>query len=105
MFIERKEDFREWLIEQKGISRRVAGNIISRCKRLDEEVLGSIDLSVSSVDNYLSALSMIKSYSLANKSKDSAKYAMSASLRAAIRKYCEYRNPDDILRFPNAYHL
>lgn len=105
MFLELKEDFREWLIVKKRISKRTAGDTISRCKRLDEEVLDSIDLAVSSVDNYLLAMSKIKHYARENRVEKSAKYAMKGSLMSAMRKYCEYRNPEDISYFPSAYQL
>lgn len=105
MFSEVKEDFREWLIVKKGVSKRVAGDTISRCKRLDEEVLDSIDLAVSSVDNYLLAMAEIKNYARANGAKNGAKYAMRGCLRSAMRKYCEYRNPEKISYFPSAHNL
>ncbi|MEZ8918554.1 hypothetical protein AB4622_07500 [Vibrio splendidus] len=105
MFSEIKEDFREWLIVKKGVSKRVAGDTISRCKRLDEEILDSIDLAVSSVDNYLLAMSKIKHYARENGTENGAKYAMTGCLRSAMRKYCEYRNPEDISYFPSAYNL
>lgn len=105
LFLDLKEDFRTWLINRKGLSKKVAGDVICRCKRLDNEVLDSLEFSISSVDNYLLAMGKINQYSSDKKIEPKARYALSCCLRSAMRKYCEFRHPDDISHFPNAYNL
>lgn len=103
MFEDNKEDFRKWLIEDKKLSSRVAGDILSRCKRLNKAVLESIDLSISSPESYLTSLKEIKDYSTHGNKSVKAQYALNATLIAAMKKYCEYRNPHTFQDYPNGY--
>jgi len=105
MFKENKEDFREWLIEDKGLSSRAAGNILSRCKRLDGIVLESLHSSISSPESYLIALKKIKEYAKIEKQSAKTQYTLTATLRAAMKKYCEFINPETFEKYPNAYSL
>lgn len=105
MFLDIKEDFRDWLVNEKGLSVKVSRDIQSRCKRLDTEVLESIDFAISSPEFYLQALKNIRSYAIANNGSKSTQYAMTSTLRAALRKYCEYRNPESFNLYPNGYSL
>lgn len=100
-----KEDFRTWLVTDKGLSIKVSRDIQCRCKRLDSEILESIDFAVSSPEFYLQALKDIRSYAIANNRNKSSQYAMTSTLRAALRKYCEYCNPESFSLYPNGYSL
>lgn len=105
MFQNNQEEFRQWLIKEKGLSDRVAGDTISRCRRLNKEVIGSIDRSVSSTESYLSALREIGAYSIKNKEKYSSQYTLGSSLRVALKKYCEFINPTTHKNYPNIYSI
>ena len=105
MFNENKEEFRKWLIEDKKISHRAAGDILSRCKRLDNIVLDSLQISVSSPESYLIALKEIKEYAVIDKQNKKTQYALTATLRAAMKKYCEYMNPQTFEQYPDTYSL
>ena len=105
MFDSDKESFRRWLKEEKQLSNRVVGDIISRCNRLDKQVLVSISESVSSISNYVIALHDIEDYAEKNKQKKASQKALAATLRSAIRKYCEFVNPDTYQDYPTKYYL
>lgn len=105
MFEENKEGFRKWLIKDKKLSTRVAGDVLSRCKRLNNAVLESIDLSVSTPEVYLESLHEIKEYTKREKESQKARYNLNATLNAAMKKYCEYMNPQTFKNYPNVYVL
>ncbi|KJG15289.1 hypothetical protein [Photobacterium angustum] len=105
MYYKLIDDFKAWLMDEKGLSKKVASDIVSRCKRLDSDILESIDDSINSIDNYLLALSIIKKYAMQNSVSIKGQYALSSSLRSAMRKYCEFRKPSEINRYPNGYNL
>lgn len=105
MFDSDKESFRRWLREEKQLSNRVVGDIVSRCNRLDKQVLTSISESVSSISNYIAALNDIEDYAKKNKHEKSSQQSLAATLRGAIRKYCEFVNPDTYEEFPTKYYL
>lgn len=105
MFKDHKEDFRKWLVEDKNLSKTVAGNIVSRCKRLNNIVLESIDFSVSTPEVYLESLQEIREYAKYEKENKKTRYALNATLSAAMKKYCEYRNPQTFTKYPDAYDL
>lgn len=105
MFIENKEGFRQWLIKDKGLSAKASGDILSRCKRLDKCISQSIEEAVSSPQSYLIALKDIKTYAMLNKRTAKSQHNLAATLRAAIRKYCEYRNPETFERYPSGMSL
>ena len=105
MFKDNKEDFRKWLIEDKKLSSTVAGNVVSRCKRLDSIVLESIDLSVSTPEVYLKSLQEIREYAKSEKENKKTRYTLNATLNAAMKKYCEYMNPQTFKNYPDAYVL
>ena len=105
MYYELIDDFKSWLVKEKGLSKKVASDIVSRCKRLDNDILDSIDNSVESIDNYMIALEIIKKYAACNSFSIKGQYALSSSLRSAMRKYCEFRKPSEITRYPNGYNL
>lgn len=105
MFEENKEDFRKWLIEDKKLSSRVAGDVLSRCKRLNKTILEDIDLSISSPESYLASLKEIKDYSKRGKQSAKTQYALDATLIAAMKKYCEYKNPHTFQNYPNGYSI
>ncbi len=103
MYIDLKEDFKKWLVDEKGLSIKVAGNVLCRCKRLNNEILQcSIDQAVSTPQHYLQALIEVGQYAVANSSSNSSRYAMTGSLRCALKKYCEYRNPNTYSFYPTA---
>ncbi|MGF7411294.1 hypothetical protein [Providencia rettgeri] len=105
MFNECKEDFRSWLIQQNKLSIKSAGDIISRCRRLEVEVLDSIDLSVSTPELYADALKKIKNYAVLNKKTLRAQYNLTKSYRAALKKYCQYVKPDAHEHYPSGYSI
>lgn len=105
MFEENRENFRQWLIDDKGLSLKASGDVICRCKRLDSEVIKSIDLSISSPEFYLMALKDIKTYAIANKTNKQTQYTLMSTLRAAMKKYCEYVNPKKFEQYPNGYSI
>lgn len=105
MFCEHKEDFRYWLIEVNKLSIKSAGDIISRCRRLEAEVLDSIDLSVSTPEHYSNALKKIKNYAILNKKTIKAQYNLTKSYRAALKKYCQYVKPDTYEQYPSGYSI
>lgn len=105
MFEENKEEFRKWLIEDKKLSKRVAGDVLSRCKRLNNAVLDSIDLSVSTPEVYLQSLQEIREYTKREKQNQKTRYNLNATFSAAMKKYCEYINPQTFKSYPDAYVL
>lgn len=105
MFNESKEEFRTWLVKHNNISVKAAGDIVCRCNRLDHEVLESIDLSVSSTALYADALKQIKVYAIANKVDSKSQYNLTRSYRAALKKYCQYVNPETYVQYPTGYSI
>jgi len=105
MFIDVKKEFREWLITDKSLSPKVASDIISRCQKLDQCILESIDLSISSPQIYLLALQKITSYSEEKRSKFQLKSSSSASLISAMKKYGEFIAPPNFDLYPNGYNI
>lgn len=105
MIKQNKKKFREWLVLEKQLSPRAASDIISRCTRLERTILESLDLSVSSPELYLIALKDIKKYAANTVNDTKSQNTLTGTLRAAIRKYCEYMNPTTFEKYPTAYNL
>lgn len=105
MFEEKKELFRKWLIEDKGFSTKVAGDVISRCRRLDKQVLSSLDEAVLSPQSYLVALKDINTYAIDMNQEKKKETLLINTLRVAMKKYCEYINPESYECYPNGNSL
>lgn len=62
-FKSRIPEFNEWLILEKGLSKRVSGDIISRCKRIEKYISPDLHDAVSTEDNFQELIGNIVSYS------------------------------------------
>lgn len=105
MFTDLKEEFRLWLINECGLSKKSASDVVCRCNRLDRKVLESLDSAVLSVSNYTVAMKDIKNYAILNKKANQTKYTLTSTLRLAMRKYCEFRNPEEFHLYPRGYNV
>lgn len=105
MYGEDKEHFRNWLLVDKGLSAKACGDTLSRCKRLNEHVLKSIDEAVFTPESYLVALKTIKEYAVSEKENEKTQYDLTSTLRGAMKKYCEFKNPNTYECYPNGYSL
>ncbi len=106
MYTDIKEDFRAWLIEDKGLSAKAAGDVLCRCKRLDSGILSAnIDIAISTPKDYLQALQDVGQYASVNRSSKTSIYSMAGVLRSALRKYCEFCNPDSFAYYPTAHSI
>ena len=105
MFEENKEDFRKWIIEDRGLSTKLATDIICRCRRLDKQVLSSLDEAVLSPQSYLVALKDINAYAIDISQERKKQSLLINTLRGAMKKYCEYVNPESFECYPNGNSL
>ena len=86
------EDFREWLVST-GLTKRVAGDYLSRCRRIQRVFNVDLYEAVSKETDYIDLLIRIWRYAESNTNSQKAKHALNRSLRAACKKYAEFKFP------------
>lgn len=85
--------FRKWLITSAGVSSKSASDCISRCRRVEKELRIDLKDSVSSVDRYKLLMKKVKGYTESRSDSYRSKYAFTATLHAACRKYAYFQFP------------
>lgn len=105
MFEKDKEEFRKWLVCNKNLSLKVSGDHLCRCKRLHNGIIEPLHLAVSSPDNYVIALKKIKKYGIEKSKTKQEQYNLTCSLTASLKKYCEFKNPNNFENYPNGYSV
>ncbi len=86
----KQETFRSWLVDSRGVSKRVAGDIISRCRRI-QKVTG-VDLSEAVVRKSSFDLLMdnLDEFILETTENIQRRQTLAGSLRYATRLYAKF---------------
>lgn len=105
MFENDRDAFKEWLLHEKKLSPKVSGDHLCRCKRLHSGIIEPLHLVVSSPEQYVIALKKIKLYAVNKSTTKQEQYNLTCSLIAALKKYCEFKNPENFEKYPNGYSV
>lgn len=81
VFEKEVEGFRKWLVSSARISKTSAKDCISRCRRVEKELKIELFEAVSDVTEYVQLIKKVK------------RISFTADLRAACRKYADYKFP------------
>lgn len=94
-----KNEFRSWLISEKKLSTKVAGDIVSRCKRVERRLEVQLLAEFESNESFSALMRAIgDSCKLDCQTSDQA-YNRAYALRHGVRKLLEFHCPDKALRF------
>lgn len=96
------EHFREWLVDS-GMTSKLAIDCISRCRRVEKVLNIDLKVAVSNNDDFQQLIADIKTYVTSQKQSFSSRevrYATSNMLRAASRKYAEFKYPSKSKDYP-----
>lgn len=85
-------EFENWLISNYGYSNKAARDCISRCHRIEKNLL-NLNEAVSKEDRFNKLLNDIQKYSLVNAKNKKSSHSLNATLRASAKKYALYKHP------------
>lgn len=97
-----QESFREWLI-QSGLSEKLAGDVLSRCRRIERELSISLIDLVETKEKYLILMTRIHSFSFAVTITSKAAYAIRSNFYRASRLFAKFVIGDTSSTYPNGY--
>jgi len=94
----KKEAFNHWLINNKGVSPRVASNYISRCKRIQKEFNINLLSETQTIEKFNKLTIKINIYSRKKSTSTKSAYALSGNLISAVRKYAIFIHDHDEIK-------
>lgn len=103
-FKEQAPLFKEWLI-QRGISYKVARDLVSRCKRIERDLGVNLDHETSNYEQFRLLLIAIADHAPQHCQAASTATRYTSSLRAAARKYALFRHGEKALTYKYAHAL
>jgi hypothetical protein len=86
-------EFINWLKDDMGLSDKYARDIYCRCKRVEKQIDKNLVNSTSNKKGFESLQGRIKEYSQLSTGNVKACYALTGDLRAAVRKYAQFKYP------------
>jgi hypothetical protein len=89
-----KDVFISWLQEEKKLEYKSSKDCYYRCARVEKISKKSIELLLTSEEGFLELIRLIHQYSVQNNMEKKTAYALTGTLRAAIKKYGEFKNPN-----------
>ena len=92
-------EFRAWLVAS-GVSDRVAGNYISRCRRIESNLKINLCSEVETEESFKSLMLEIQKYADSNSKTLGAAYTLTGSLRLSARKFAEFWLGKKAEKFP-----
>ena len=98
-----KDKFVSWLMQERSISERVAGDYFSRCKRVESELNLDLSKDLSTASTYVETMLLIRKYAHSLPNSKVATYSLTGGLRGAVKKYAEFKFPTKSLMYP-AFH-
>jgi len=98
-----KDNFVSWLIQERSVSKRVAGDYFSRCKRVESELNLDLSIDLSTASTYVETMLLIGKYANSLPNSKIATYSIKSGLRGAVKKYAEFKFPTKSLMYP-AFH-
>lgn len=96
-------DFRSWLINEAGLSSKVSYDVISRLRRISEEIESDLDIAISSEVEFVKLLRKIRAYSNKHSSNVRSAYSLSATLKSSLRKYALFKQPEKSKNYLHLY--
>lgn len=94
--------FREWLIKN-GLSEKVAGDYVSRCKRIERDLLLKLSEFAQPEEKYHVLMFQIRSYAIATANNKSSAETLTATLRKSARMFFEYLVGASVKRYARCY--
>ena len=79
-----KDEFFSWLMQDRSISKRVAGDYFSRCKRVESELNLDFSIDLSTDSTYVETMLLIRKYAHSLPNSKVATYFLISGLRSAI---------------------
>lgn len=96
-------DFDHWLQQTAGYSKKASRDCISRCKRIETDLLVTLSKAVSSQEKFDILMNDIQIYAKEKSTTKKAAYTLAGTLRAAARKYAHYKYPEKSDKYAAAY--
>lgn len=103
-FEEIHTSFREWLL-QSGLSKKVAGDTISRCNRIEQQLNLSLPDFVQTKEGYLKLIELITDYALTASTSPKSARELKGSLLRSARLFAEFLIGDEAAELPNGYRF
>lgn len=102
--MQNQDGFVNWLVVN-GISKRVAGNYASRCKRVEYNLGVDLCVEIVTEQRFIELMISIKRYSASVSKNKLSEYNLSGSLRLAVRKFAQYKIGNEALEYPACHRL
>lgn len=96
-------NFEHWLQEELGYSNKAAKDCISRCKRIEKELVVMLTEATSSQEKFDMLMKEIQIYAQEKTTTKQSAYTLTATLRAAARKYADYKYPQRSGKYKTAH--
>jgi hypothetical protein len=96
-------NFEHWLQEELGYTKKAAKDCVSRCKRIEIELVLMLPDAISSQENFDVLMKDIQIYAQEKTTTKQAAYTLTATLRAAARKYADYKYPQKSGKYKTAH--
>jgi len=90
--LEDEIEFKKWLTGAQGLKGKVANDIVSRCKRIELITGKSLISHFTSDYSFSDLMCEVKNAILLMPIETKARYAVTASLRLAAKKYALFKN-------------
>jgi len=94
--------FYDWLKAQNH-SEKIAKDCVYRCNRIEKALNVSLNKAVLNVSSYTQLLRELKAYTESIAPTPTAHYALSGTLRYALRKYAYFACGESALLYPKRY--
>jgi hypothetical protein len=88
--LHRKEEFRTWLEKHRGLSRRVAGDVISRCGRAERMTGTELSKAVRQRAAYLRLMEELDKAIVKAVQEPRGRHRVAATLRYSLRLYAQF---------------
>ena len=85
--------FKLWLKKNFNLSERASSNYVSRCRRVERELNISLKDYLHNKNSYMELMETIKKHSKEKTKTSSSQYALTATLRGAVKKYALFCFP------------
>ncbi len=98
-----KEKFSEFLITKRGLSPIVASNYVSRCLRVERVLKLDLQEMTENIDGYITLNAKLWQYAKKSSTTSDGVKALTATLRAAVKSFVEFRWRSKFKSLPRFY--
>ena len=100
-----ENEFRNWLLNEKGMTHRVISDYVSRCKRVQNIFEITLNSSIKTEKRYISIMEDINSSHFLKNLKNANFKSVAATLRLAVRTYAIFLLGEKAIKYPKCYSI